>query len=275
MERHMPRLDAPLLRCAGCGLEYFSPTCAGDARFYQQLMGSMPYELDRWEFGIVPALLEPGSEVVDLGCGTGEFLRRVAPRLHRAVGVDHNVDAIDKLTAAGIEGYAMDFAAFARQEAGMFDVACSFHTLEHLPRAALLMQPAVSCVRPGGRIFVSVPNRCRYGRKDIEPLDCPPHHVTRWDAVQFKVLAEHFGIQLVAVEYEQPPMSLVRLAYRDRGERVFSRVARPNASRFLARSYAKAAIGPRRHTRGAQAGRFTRRGLYGHSMLAEYRRPSV
>lgn len=275
VERHQPLPDAMLYRCGECELEYFSPIAAGDAEFYGQLMASIPYELDRWEFGIVANLLGPEASVVDLGCGAGGFLGLVGPRVRRAVGVDHNADAIANLAVAGIEGHTMDFTAFADRDRGAFDVVCSFHTLEHMPQAALLMGPAVACARPGGRIFISVPNRLRYGRGDLEPLDCPPHHISRWDPIHFKVLADCFGVQLVAVRYEEPDLSVARLAYRERSERALSRLAGARAGRFLARAYAKGRIGPRRHARATRARTFTRRGIYGHSMLAEFRRPPV
>ena len=45
-----------LYECGACGLHFFSPTLAGDAAFYQQLMATVPYETaqSRWEFGQVP-----------------------------------------------------------------------------------------------------------------------------------------------------------------------------------------------------------------------------
>src|SRR5947199_342155 len=81
--------------------------------------------------------------------------------------------ALDALRAAGIEGVSTRFADFAAGEAGRFDVVCGFQILEHVRRVGDLMEPAMRCARPGGRIFVSVPNRRRYTRGDLEPLDCP------------------------------------------------------------------------------------------------------
>jgi len=149
----------------------------------------------------------PLDAVVDFGCGEGDFsdARR---RVRRTVGVDHNParsnacetwESKDTPRASRVRG----------EEEGAFDVACGFQILEHLPRSSDLLEPAVRCVRPGGRIFISVPNRRRYRRADTEPFDCPPHHTARWGPEQFVTLADHYGLELGEIHYEQPDLSMV------------------------------------------------------------------
>src|SRR5436305_1088065 len=141
--RHTPQAETALYVCDRCGLQYFSPCVPGDGEFYAELGGDGYYESDRWEFGLVADRLGPGDAVVDLGCGKGDFLRQIANRVARAVGVDHNLEAIDALRAAGIEGVSTRFADFAAGEAGRFDVVCGFQILEHVRRVGDLMEPAM------------------------------------------------------------------------------------------------------------------------------------
>jgi SAM-dependent methyltransferase len=145
-------------------------------------MATVPYESSRWEFRQVAREMRTTDRVVDSGCGGGAFLRMVKPLVLRAVGVDHNLDAIEGLRRAGVEGEVASFSDFAQRHSGDFDLACSFHTLEHLAEINQFMRALTRCVRPDGRIFLSVPNRRRFARQDDEPLDCPPHHVSRWDS---------------------------------------------------------------------------------------------
>lgn len=272
-ERHEVAAEARLYRCARCGLEYFSPLAPGDAEFYRQLTAAIGYEPTRWEFTVVRRLLPPGADIVDLGCGSGAFLRAVAGQTGRAVGVDHNPDAIDELRGAGFEGYGGDFDGFAHANQAAFDVVCSFHTLEHLADTSMLMESARACSRPGGRVFVSVPNRARVVPGVLEPLDFPPHHVSRWDAAQFETLAHRFDLELEAVRYEQPDLSHARLAHRKRVEAVLHGVVGPGPGGSIARAWAKLAAGPRRQARAGLRESYSRRGWFGHSMLAEFRVP--
>jgi SAM-dependent methyltransferase len=273
IERHTPRGETELVECGGCGLQYFSPSRPGDADFYDQVTRARYYEGDRWEFGVVAGLVRPGEDVVDVGCGRGAFLERMRGHAGRAVGVDHNPSAIEALRAAGIEAHAADFADFAAREGRAFDAVCGFQILEHLPRAGDLIGAAVECLRPGGRIYVSVPNRRRFGRAPLEPFDCPPHHISRWDPRQFELLAERFGLELGPLRFEQPDLDTVRLDLQRRVSGRAAAVVGARAGGFAARAAGRLLTGPRRHARAAAAERYSRRGLYAHTMLAELRVP--
>lgn len=271
MQRHTPSPDARLHECDRCGLQYFAPAVPGDAEFYRQLMSSTPYETQTWEFEEVASRTGLDESLVDFGCGDGAFLRQIAPNFRRTVGVDRNVEALGGLAAAGIEAHAEDFESFAQRQRERFDVACAFQLMEHLPRVDQLMAPMTECVRAGGRIFVSVPNRARYGRRVIEPMDCPPHHISRWQARQLEYLAARFGLELHAIDYEP-------LAYDGAVELVMSPLdrllpVRPRALVRIVRSgFLRILIGPRRFRFAVRRGLFRRAGHDGHSILVELRR---
>jgi SAM-dependent methyltransferase len=264
IERHTPQEDATLYECRDCGLQYFSPKVAGDAEFYRQLMGPAGYEPERWDFDVAAAKLAPGESVLDIGCGEGAFLKKVALGGRRVVGIDHNVDAIERLGAGGIEAYAMSVEEAARVEREAFDVVCSFQTLEHLPEVDDLVRAARECTRPGGRILIGVPNRDRYARSDLEPYDCVPHHISRWSGEQLAALADRFDLELVGIEREPYVGRVERLFPRLVGERLGARAAHAYRRRLLNPShYAKAS--------NRQVGRE----IYGHGIVGEYRRPEA
>ena len=131
--RPVPPTSAPTFSDAGsCGLEWFDPASPGGSAFYAELMGAMPYNADRWEFGMARAEIRPDDDVLDLGCGEGAFLRSLGYRSGRTVGVDLNVPAVDALRAIGIEAHVGDFGDLSARPVGLFDVVSAFHLLEHV-----------------------------------------------------------------------------------------------------------------------------------------------
>jgi SAM-dependent methyltransferase len=265
--RLTPARDAYLYACPSCGLEYFSPRNQGGSDFYG-LLTSAPagyYTDRRWEYSIAEKLLHDGDAVLDIGCGDGGFLRRVAPRVGRAVGVDENPAAIRRLADAGIEAHCADLEQFAAENAARFDVVCAFQLLEHLPSIAGFAQSVRSCATPGGFVLVSTPNNDRLRLNPLDPLDCPPHHVSRWRPDQLRRFARDFGFDPVDVVRERRrwrdvPGLLDRLRKRVRRSDEHSPAGDLPGSTPAGR-------------RSLQLGQLRRLGL-GHTMVLVARRPA-
>jgi 2-polyprenyl-3-methyl-5-hydroxy-6-metoxy-1,4-benzoquinol methylase len=267
-QRHTPAPVTELNRCLSCHLEFFYPVSEGDASFYAELMATLPYEEDRMEFQAVAPWLQSKDAVADLGCGSGAFLRQIRASVARAVGVDHNRAAIDELRATGIEAYAATLADFSGEHPAAFDVVTAFQILEHVGDVATVLGPAIECLRPGGALFISVPNRMRrtYG---LEPLDCPPHHLSRWAAPQFQVLATRFQLQLLEVLFEEPDYSHATII---EGERRLGAVGR-RWPRLAAR-LGRAVLSVDRYEEAAASRRYSSRGAPGHTMTARLLKPA-
>jgi 2-polyprenyl-3-methyl-5-hydroxy-6-metoxy-1,4-benzoquinol methylase len=259
-----------LVECANCGLRYFTPAAAGNSGFYRELMKGAHYEEDRWEFGRVASMLAPGVTVVDLGSGSGAFLRSLGNRAARRVAIDHNVDVAPELCQQEIE-FRSEIALLATEQLETFDVICAFQLLEHLPSIAEVIEPARACLRPGGSLFVSVPNRERTRRPGLEPLDCPPHHISRWARTQFDVLAQRFDLQLHRVQVEPPTFSTI-CELRERAFELRLRCVLGPRARLGARVLRKLTLRKRSYERAVRSGRYARDGIFGHTMLAEFRR---
>ena len=209
--RLTPAPESALLACGACGLQYFSPALPGDRDYYLALAASPRYySPTKWEFGWVGDRLAPGDAVLDVGCGAGDFLAAVAPRVRRAAGLETSSAAAAAARARGLDVELAGPEDFARRHEGEFDAVCLFHVAEHVPVVLTLLQAAVRCLRPGGTLYVSVPNRRRICRGALESLDCPPHHLSRWAPRQLAWLAGALGMRFVRLACEPADPAMLR-----------------------------------------------------------------
>lgn len=271
--RHMPAETCRLLECSACGFRFFSGATAGDGEFYASLSAaSAYYALSRWEFGWVKERLVPGGVVLDAGCGPGEFLSEISLVASRAVGLEMNPSAIESARRKGLEVYPEELEVFSRNNAGRFDAACAFHLLEHVEAPTTLLRSLVRCVRPGGGIFLSVPNRDRSAKSSLEPLDCPPHHLSRWGAEQLRRIGGSTGLRLRELAFEPVDISVPAARIRDAVTRGVEKI--PVAGKILGDTAGKVAwrvvLAPPLWDLYLNSGILERMGFFGLSVAASY-----
>jgi ubiquinone/menaquinone biosynthesis C-methylase UbiE len=96
--------------------------------------------------------LARSADLLDVGCGTGSYLRRLATGGHsgRLVGVDMSPAAIAELEGvAGVEALLAD-AQRLPFGGGSFDIVTARHMLYHVPEPLLALREARRVLRPGG-----------------------------------------------------------------------------------------------------------------------------
>jgi SAM-dependent methyltransferase len=102
---------------------------------------------DRWWHGLDSLILDGlprGSRIVDVGCGSGVLVERIAEAGHDAVGVDPRAPARPRLVQRRVE----DLGPLEP-----FDAACALMSLHHADLDSAV--PSVArLLRPGGRMFV-------------------------------------------------------------------------------------------------------------------------
>lgn len=99
-----------------------------------------------------------GRDVLEVGCGTGLILDRVAKVARTAVGMDLSAGMLARsierrLRVVQAEATALPFAD------GSFDLTCSFKVLSHVPRLDRALAEMARVTRPGGRVFAELYNR--------------------------------------------------------------------------------------------------------------------
>lgn len=98
-----------------------------------------------------------GKEVVEVGCGTGLILGRVAQFARRAVGVDLSGGMLAKAAARGLDVVQGSATALPLADASV-DVAYSFKVLAHVEDIRAAMAEMARVVRPGGWVLAEFYN---------------------------------------------------------------------------------------------------------------------
>lgn len=208
MNQHTPDKAADLKECTECNLQFFSPAISGSEAFYAELTSSSPsyYCEDKWEFEFVRGILDRNDTILDIACGSGAFIQSATGLVSSVYGIDSNAHAVKTAVTKGLPVQEALVEVFSENHSEEFDVVTAFQVIEHLDSILPFVKAAYQCVKPGGYLVLSVPNRERRTRDNFEALDHPPHHLSRWNEEQFRVLAEKLDAHVIRM-IKQPMSS--------------------------------------------------------------------
>lgn len=101
------------------------------------------------------ALLADDLVVGDLGCGTGQIARSLAPFVKQVIGVDSSAAMLETARdrAANIDFRAGELEALPIAD-GEIDVALMFLVLHYVVDPARALMEAARCLKPGGRLLI-------------------------------------------------------------------------------------------------------------------------
>jgi SAM-dependent methyltransferase len=131
----------------------------GSQRDYYEYMGYPSAELTR-RYTRYAELFSPGAEVLDMGCGRGEFLALLEARGVDGTGIDQDADMVALVREAGRRAEVAEAHAYLRDHAEAFDGVFAAHIVEHLAADEMvdLVRLAMKALRRGGRLVVVTPN---------------------------------------------------------------------------------------------------------------------
>ena len=147
-----------IVRCLDCGLACSHPL--PDPAELQQRYGSDYYagwdgagdRLRIWRQRL--KLMQPWARnggLLDVGCGSGEFLREARKQGFEPTGTEFSDAA-----RSAIRDFKV--ARDPGETAGPFDLVTLWHVLEHVPSPRQTLQVLRSKLKPSGLLFVAVPN---------------------------------------------------------------------------------------------------------------------
>lgn len=191
--------------CPRCKFEIFLPQIIGTPNFYIELHNATSgsyYVDDKWDFREALLDTQCADSIVEIGCGPGVFLEKAQRTAGRVVGIEYNQRALSIAKNKGLTVYGADDADLACMK-GQFDIAFSFHVLEHVSDPVAFVQEMLAWVKPGGKVGISVPNMDG-PIKYIDPCvsNMPPHHATRWTLKTFLALSVKLGLKVERFSFE-------------------------------------------------------------------------
>jgi methionine biosynthesis protein MetW len=121
-----------------------------------------PHNLIRYDLQIIASWIEPGSRVLDLGCGEGDLLQHLIA--HKAVtgaGIEHNEEKVARCIEKGLSVLQGDISQEVLDYPdNAFDYVILSQTLQQVYEPAALIR---SMLRIGHKGIVSFPNFSHWG----------------------------------------------------------------------------------------------------------------
>jgi 2-polyprenyl-3-methyl-5-hydroxy-6-metoxy-1,4-benzoquinol methylase len=204
-----------LHECEGCRLQFWEPRQMPDARWYSAMYGQRNSHVLPLEPGHQFFLSDPYAprcgRLLDVGCGTGNFLHAASDAGYAVSGIELDPEAArfagrycprSRIFPLPLESFS------ATHPNEIFDIVTFFEVLEHQADPAAFLQMIRSCLRPRGFIALSVPNRERW-QTATDALDFPPNHFLRWNPAALQAALRAHGFSVVSMRTEKPGIRYV------------------------------------------------------------------
>ncbi|MGK2959386.1 MAG: class I SAM-dependent methyltransferase [Acidimicrobiales bacterium] len=173
---------------------------------------------------IASMLVDKDSRILDIGCANGTLLGALQEVGFLDVrGIDPSPGSA--AMAKSHYGVQVDVGTFSDlpSDLGIYDCVCVTGVLEHVFDIKAAMRTLVELLRPGGIIYLDVPDASRYLQPYISPFeDFSTEHVNHFSLSTLKTLGNRFG--LATLHFDQfitelvlgVPCAAIRLVWQQR-----------------------------------------------------------
>jgi len=187
-----------LFQCVDSGYMFFIPGIMGDSSFYAHLAKQPWYYMHwKWEHEAISNLLKEDMNVLEIGCAEGHFLEKIKSLYKcKTTGLEMNLDAISKARDKGIKIHNETIQEHSLLLNNQYDLICSFQVLEHIADVGSFIEACINCLKPDGKLIISVPNNKSFVAETDQILNMPPHHVGLWDDHSLRSIAGIYGLTI-------------------------------------------------------------------------------
>ena len=233
-----------IVRCQNCGFKFLNPRPAKSEifRYYnseeyishdaeKKSFFSMFYKVIRKsaikdKYRILRTF-SSGNNVLDIGCGTGEFLSQCRLKGMTVCGIEPNDKARNYAgTVNNIPVY--EESELEKLQGSSFDIITMWHVLEHVHNLNERIQKIGQLLKPDGILIIAVPNSNSWDAihyQDAWAAYDPPRHLYHFNSDTIQLLAKKnnfilekilplkwdaFYISLLSEKYARGTNSFVR-----------------------------------------------------------------
>lgn len=161
-----------------------------------------------------------GKHLLDIGCGTGEFLQTAKKNNWTVVGIEPNKIA-RQLANQKTNNKVFESTNFAELEPESFDVITLWHVLEHLPNLDDQISLFKKFLKPNGTLFIAVPNYKSFDAsyyKEFWAAFDAPRHLWHFSKNSIAVLMSRQSLvikQILPMKFDAYYVSLLSEKYRN------------------------------------------------------------
>ncbi len=200
-----------LFECSLCNVQFWSPYKNPGKEWYESTdpynakKGGKPRELHGYHKKFLKDNKEKisGAKILDLGCGTAEFMSELQKRGAEVWGTDLDQKAIDiakqSFVLSNISNLPIE-KFLEKKDLPKFDYITIFEVIEHIDNPLQILQMAIESLKPNGKIILSVPSRQRIF-PNTSGWDYPLHHLSRWNNKSLKNILLLAGCQNIIIKY--------------------------------------------------------------------------
>ncbi|PPD37078.1 MAG: hypothetical protein CTY18_01835 [Methylomonas sp.] len=216
-------------QCDICKLLFFNPMETGGEGFYEMLQEfDWYYMAEKYEYSIAKKHLLKTGNLLEIGAGNAAF--SVFSGVENYTGLEFNQKAISSALKKGIKLLKQSIEEHASTGC-LYDTVVTFQVLEHVKNPKEFISGCIKCLKPGGRLIISVPSLYGFAGKALNNiLNMPPHHVTHWAIDTFEKIAEINNLKILSIEYE--PVALYHRSWAKKSilENKFRKIMRMETS---------------------------------------------
>ncbi|MDR1050024.1 MAG: class I SAM-dependent methyltransferase [Deltaproteobacteria bacterium] len=202
------------VRCPSCGLVYVSLILREDlmAKYWREelawssvLMTGPQVDMDMIKYAYGLELAQAyftGDRVLDIGTGTGNFLRLAAQRGYETTAMELNLESAETLRNEGVKVIVkqMELSDLA---SGSFDLICMWEVLEHLAEPRTVLAEARRLLTDRGILLIMVPNSASLVTRLLHEKSHTfggHSHLNHFDPSSLRTILEKVPFEIVELE---------------------------------------------------------------------------
>jgi 2-polyprenyl-3-methyl-5-hydroxy-6-metoxy-1,4-benzoquinol methylase len=158
--------------------------------------------------------------ILDIGCGTGDFLNYCRNLGWETIGVEPDEDARKQVAEKNIQVYDLDYLNTTNNK---YDVITMWHVLEHVHNLTERLNQLKNLLKENGIIIIAVPNHmsidAKYYKEYWAAYDLP-RHLSHFSQKTITNLFQRFSFNLhsiIPMKYDAYYVSIKSEEYKGRG----------------------------------------------------------